>query len=264
MRDAFIFLIPKLTYLINCSFKTGIFPDKWKLANIIPLFKGGNRNTVGNFRPVSLLPLPSKIIEKVVHNRITDFIETHGLLDVNQGGFRKKQSTINTIAKLTNYIFDGINNRVITLACFIDMAKAFDTVNHELLPKKLAKLGMGNILLKWIKNYLTNRKQCISAKNITSPYLNICCGIPQESILGPLFFIIYVNYIKTSLRNCKHLLNADDTVIYITGDIDTTTGLLQFDLNCFKNWCDRNQLTMNIKINKTCNIWFEINDKKIK
>ena len=151
---------------------------------------------------------------------------------------------------MTNDIFDGINNREINLACFIDMAKAFDTVNHELLPKKMAKLGMGNILLKWIKNYLTNRKQCISANNITSPYLNICCGVPQGSILGPLFFIIYVNYIKTSLRNCKHLLNADDTAIYITGDIDTTTGLLQFDLNCFKNWCDRNQIIMNIKKRK--------------
>ena len=250
LKDAFIVLTSEFTYLINISFKTGIFPTNWKLANIIPLFKGGNKNTVGNFRPVSLLPLPSKIIEKIAHNRISSFLETGNYLDNMQGGFRKNQSTINTTAKLTDDIFKGINDRNMTLSCFIDMAKAFDTVNHDILLQKLSKIGIGNFLLKWIKSYLFQRKQCTTANNVTSPYSEILCGVPQGSILGPLFFIVYVNDIEDCLENCKHLLYADDTVIYITGELNVTTNLLQLDLNCFKNWCDKNQLTMNIKKTK--------------
>ena len=135
IKDAFIILITKITFLINCSLKLGIFPDMWKLANVIPLYKGGNRNVVENFRPVSLLPLPTKIIEKIVHNRLTTYLEENNFLDSKQRGFRKNQSTVKTIANLTNDIFEGIYNREMTLACFIDMAKAFDTVNHSILLK---------------------------------------------------------------------------------------------------------------------------------
>ena len=198
LKDAFLTLIRQSTYLLNVSFRTGIFPDCWKLANIIPLFKGGNRNNEGNFRPVSLLPLPSKIIEKIVHQRISNFIETNNYLDDKQGGFRKNHSTINTIANLSNDIFNGINNREMTLSCFIDMAKAFDTVNHQILLQKLSKLGIGNTLFNWVKNYLSDRKQCTTANSITSQFLDISRGVPQGSILGPLFFIIYVNDIKAS------------------------------------------------------------------
>ena len=250
LKDVFIILGTQFTHLLNCILRSGIFPDEWKLANIIPLHKGGNRNNVGNFRPVSLLPLPSKIIEKILHAKISGYLETNNILDVKQGGFRKKQSTINTIAKLTDDIFNGINNRELTLSCFIDMAKAFDTVNHKILLRKLAKLGIGNLLLKLIENYLADRKQCTTANNIKSSYSKILCGVPQGSILGPLFFIIYVNDIGKCVSHCKHLLYADDTVIYITGNIDITTTYLQEDLNRFKKWCDRNQLTMNIKKTK--------------
>ena len=217
LKDTFIILITKFTKLINCSFVTGIFPEYWKLANVIPLFKGGNKNVVGNFRPVSLLPLPSKIIEKIVHDRISTFLENNNLLDIYQGGFRKNQSTINTIAQLTDTIFEGINNRELTLTCYIDMAKAFDTVNHSILVKKLANLGINDKLLNWIKNYLTGRKQCTTTNNITSSYLDISCGVLQGSILGPLFFIIYVNDINRILKNCKHLLCGRYSFIYDWG-----------------------------------------------
>ena len=250
LKDAFIHLHTKLTHLINVSMDTGLFPEKWKSANVIPLFKGGNRNEVGNHRPVSLLPLPSKIIEKIVHNRLSSHLETRNLLDECQGGFRKNHSTIDTTSKLTVDIYLGINNREVTLACFIDMAKAFDTVNHKILVNKLLKLGIGKNVLKWITNYLTNRNQCTTANGITSTYTDISCGVPQGSILGPLFFIIYVNDIVNILNHCKHLLYADDTVLYISGELTHTTALLQQDLNRFKIWCDRNQLTMNIKKTK--------------
>ena len=211
IKDAFIIQVTRLTSLLNRSFDSGIFPNQWKLAKVIPLYKGGNRHDVGNYRPVSLLPLPSKIIEKIVHTRLSSHLEINKLLDSKQGGFRKNHSTIDTVSKLTNYLFNGINCREVTLACFIDMAKAFDTVNHDILIQKLSKLGIKNLLLSWIKNYLTQRKQCTFVNGNTSTLADILCGVPQGSILGPLFFIIYVNDIAIILTSCKHLLYADDT-----------------------------------------------------
>ena len=170
LKDALIHLNVRFTDLLNTSFITGIFPNTWKCARVTPLFKGGDRNFVGNYRPVSLLPLPSKII---VHNKLVAFFDENNILDPNQGGFRKGHSTINTISNLTNDIFNGINSGNLTMSCFIDMAKAFDTVNHSILCKKLSKFGITGGLLIWIKNYLAMRKQCTCANGIVSSYLDV-------------------------------------------------------------------------------------------
>ena len=124
IKDALIHLNVKFTFLINKSLSLGKFPETWKYDKVTPLFKGGKQDIVGNYRPVSLLPLPSKIIEKIVHNRLTRHLELNNFLDPNQGGFRKDHSTINTITKLTNDIFNGINNAQLTISCFIDMANS--------------------------------------------------------------------------------------------------------------------------------------------
>ena len=118
MKDALIHLNENFTHVMNNSLTKGIFPRKWKYGKVTPLFKGGNRNGVGNYRPVSLLPLSSKIIEKIDHNRLLSFLEENNILDPNQGGFRKGHSTVNTISKLTNDIFEGINNGDLTTSCF--------------------------------------------------------------------------------------------------------------------------------------------------
>ena len=130
------------------------------------------------------------------------------------------------------------------------MAKGFDTVNNNILIQKLVKLGIRNVLLNWIKNYLSNKIQRTSANGFTSSFLDIAWGVPQGSTLGPLVFIIYVNDLSNVLKNCQHLLYADDTVLYMTGDTDPCTVLLQQDFQGFKMWCDRNQLTMYIKKTK--------------
>ena len=132
-----------------------------------------------NYRPISLLPIPGKIAEKIVHNRIMTYFETNDLLNNKQGGFRKTNSTINSVSEFTHEIFTAINNKNISLATFIDFSKAFDTVNHNILLKKLKIYGIENNNLKWVENYLEKRQQCIIANGVSSNYQYITCGVPQ-------------------------------------------------------------------------------------
>ena len=229
---------------------TGVFPDLWKNATVIPLKKCGNSNSVTNLRPISLLPLPSKILEKIIHNRMIHHLEINNYLDSNQGGFRKNNSTVNTTVKLTNDIFNSINTRLPTIATFIVMAKAFDTVNHVILIEKLIKLGFTGNLLKLLKNYLENRQQRTLANGCTSGSKTITCGIPQGSTVGPLLFIMYINDINSVLQHCKYQLYADDTVLYSSGEIADATARITLDLSNFKKWCIQNKLTINVKKTK--------------
>ena len=251
LKDAFTCIPKVICHLIQSSLDKGIFPDEWKIANITPLQKGGEKTSVSNLRPVSLLPLPSKIIERIIHDRIMFHVERNNLLENNQGGFRKNHSTMDTIAKFTNDIFEGINNREITTAVFIDLAKAFDTVNHTILLKKLGYIGIKGNLHKILENYLCNRKQMTTVNNIVSKHRRITCGVPQGSILGPLLFLIYVNDISSVIRNCKYQLYADDTVIYHTCMNENDSKInLERNLDNFAAWCNGNALTVNIKKSK--------------
>ena len=168
LKDAFLALIPQLTFMYNLSFETGIFPEEWKVANVIPLRKGGDPTDVGNLRPISLLPLPGKIAERIMHSHLSNFIENRGLLNNKQGGFRKGKSTISTVATLTDDILMGLNDKKFSIAAFIDLKKAFDTINHDILLKKLPHFGLNGNLITWIANYLTNRVQRCTVNGLTS------------------------------------------------------------------------------------------------
>ena len=251
LKDAFMVITSQLSYMYNLSFSSGIFPNEWKIANVIPLRKGGDPTDVNNLRPVSLLPLPGKMAERLMHSHISNFIEAHGLLSDKQGGFRKGRSTIATVASLTDEILLGINNREYTLASFIDLKKAFDTINHKILLKKLPYFGLNINLLQWIENYLSNRKQKCTVNGQTSSELPITCGVPQGSILGPLLFLIYVNDVSTNLLHTNVLLYADDTVIFAKHTDEQTAHLwVSQDLALLQNWCNRNQLTVNLSKTK--------------
>ena len=143
-KHAFMVLIPQLVYLFNLSFGSGIFPHKWKRATVIPLFKGGDRSQVGNYRPILLLPIPGKLIEKIAHSHMTAFLEENSILSERQSGFRKGFSTASAVADLTDNLFQAINNDEVTKAVFLDFRKAFDTVSHKILCKKLEKYGIRN------------------------------------------------------------------------------------------------------------------------
>ena len=191
LRDAFCAIPNIIATLMNLSLSSDIFPDSWKKGKIIPLFKGGDHLEVNNYRPISLLPLPGKIIKKIVHNRITKFLEEHSLLNERQGGFRRGHSTINTVACFTDDIYMNINNSRCTLATFIDLKKAFDTVDHEILLDKLKYLGIKGKLHSWLKSYLLKRTQRTLANGTISDQLPVVCGVPQGLILGPTLFNIY-------------------------------------------------------------------------
>ena len=179
LKDAFICLINQMTFLYNLSFNTGIFPDDWKMAQTTSLPKDGDLTQCNNYRPISLLPLPGKIAEKIAHNRPINYLEFNEILNKKQGGFRKNSSTINSISEFTHEMFSAINNRDISLATFIDFSKAFDTVNHKILINKLRHYGINGKNLSWVENYLLNRKQCTIVNGKSSDYLDVTYGVPQ-------------------------------------------------------------------------------------
>ena len=247
-------IIPtKLCKLFNVSFDTAIIPPDWKIAKVTPLPKAGNSNLVSNYRPISLLPLLSKLIEKIIHKRIYKYLDDYNLLDHRQGGFRPKHSTAKTCSHFVNDLYTAMNNNKFTIAVYIDAMKAFDTVNHSILLKKMYKLGIKGKILDWVKNYLTKRYQRTIANNVISKEKLITCGVPQGSVLGPLLFIIYINDISNAISNSKVSLYADDTVIYIShSDYITAVHLIQSDLEGVYSWCNSNKLTINCKKTKFC------------
>ena len=250
LKDAFMVVIPQLVYLFNLSFATGIFPDCWKEATVIPLDKGGDKTNVGNFRPVSLLPLPGKLIEKIVHARLSTFLHNYDILSEKQGGFRKGFSTAKSVADLTDMFLNNANKGQSTLAVFVDLRKAFDTVDHNILVRKLECYGIDELNLQWCVNYLTNRFQSTLANGKLSSSKEITCGVPQGSVLGPLFFILYVNDMQNAVQKANVQLYADDTVLHSSDkDLDNAAMDLQEGLNQFSVWCHENKLSLNT--NKT-------------
>ena len=252
LKDAFSVLIPNLTYMINLSLTTGIFPPKWKIAKIVPLQKSGDHSDVNNLRPISLLPLPGKLIERAVHTKLSEYLEQNKLLNEFQGGFRTGHSTIGTVADLTDDILLNINDNKCTLVTFIDFRKAFDTVNHAILLRKLELLRIHPHVLKWLEDYLRGRKQCTIANNCTSEEEAVVCGVPQGSILGPLLFLIYVNDIHNKAKECRLRLYADDTATYASlANPRDALCHVQAELDRLHGWCQRNKLTINTCKTKT-------------
>ena len=254
LRDAIMIVLnSQLSHIFDVSLKNCYFPKSWKVATIVPLFKNGKRNDVSNYRPVSLLPIPGKILEKVIHlHNITNFLEKNNILCNRQGGFRKNHSTLSSITDFPNDLFNAINTHNLTKATFFFyLKKAFDTVDHYILIRKLEKMGIRGKLLRWIENYLNERVQKTICNNTVSTVNNVLCGVPKGSILGPLLFLVYINDIENIIENAKFQLYADDTVIYSSSknvaEIETN---LQKNINNFSNWCEINKLTINTKKTK--------------
>ena len=265
IRDAFLAIPEKIVQLFNLSFELADIPDSWKIAKVTPLQKPGNKSDVSNLRPVSLLPIPSKLIEKIVHNRIYKHCKENNILDKKQGGFRPNHSTTKSTAFFINDIYTAINNNEMLIATFIDAMKAFDTVNHNILLKKMKLYGVGGKVLAWLEDYLNERYQCTIANNVVSELKKITYGVPQGTVCGPLLFLIYINDLSHVLEHCRVSLYADDTVLYIPHrDAEDAIHLMQNDLNKLAVWCNENRITINSKKTKYCIFGSRSNIKKSK
>lgn len=244
------YICHSLAYLCNLSLSTSIFPSDWKNAKVTPIFKSGDACNVENYRPISVLSVVSKILERCVHNQLYSFLTSHDILSECQSGFRANHSTATTLLDFQDYVLKNIDKGFATGVIFLDLKKAFDTVNHKLLIEKLNDYGIQNNELKWFQSYLSHRKQVVCIDSVLSDFKHIDIGVPQGSILGPLLFLIYINSLPSSV-NCKVIMYADDTSLLCKSkDPDTLENVLNNNLKSIANWFSKNELTLNIQKTK--------------
>ena len=240
-------LYTPLFHICNISIKYGCFPDKMKIAKVKPLFKANEKELVSNYRPISILPVLSKLLERIMYNKVYNHVVNNQLLYNKQFSFQKQVSTEYAIVQLTREILDSFDKNQFTLGVFIDLSKAFDTVNHEILLSKLRYFGIEGTYLKWFQSYLHNRKQFITfGNNKKSDLLPINCGVPQGSILGPLLFLLYVNDLQKASDILKPLMFADDTnLFYSHKNIRELFKTMNKELINIQQWFNANKLSLN-------------------
>ena len=251
LKETITEIATPLTHIFNTTFTTGIIPDSQKIAKILPIHKAGNKIKLNNYRPISLLPSHSKLLEKMVCTQLLSFLEKNNVLYEHQYGFRRNRSTIQPIIKLLRDIAEenDMKTKNITTAVFLDLSKAFDTLSHDKLLKKLHHCGIRGLSNDWFRNYLQNRKQYVSLEGTNSNLSAIQLGVPQGSILGPILFLIYINDIQHA-TTLNLLSYADDTTVYTSGaTLRSIIPKLNEELGNLNQWFMANKLSLNI--NKT-------------
>ena len=240
-----------LLHIFNLSLKYGVFPENLKIAKVTPIYKTGDPSDVSNYRPISVLTCFSKILERVMYKRLYSFLTINNILYDKQFGFKSGHSTNHAIIHLVHEIFKAFDENKFTLGVFIDLSKAFDTVDHNILLHKLKNYGVVNNNLLWFKIYLTNRKQYISFNDSKTDLATISCGVPQGSILGPLLFLIYLNDLSKFSNILNSILFADDTnLFYSNKDINYLFETVNKELAKLSEWFIANKLSINIKKTK--------------
>ena len=239
-------------HIFNLSLAQGKFINCFKYAKIVPIHKSDSKLEAGNYRPISLLPVASKILEKIVHRRLYSFLSKNHFFNKNQFGFRSNHSTELAASSLINQICGALDGKTKVMSVFLDMSKAFDCVDHDILLEKMSIYGIRGKSLSWFNSYLKGRFQKVMINGVLSE--NTCaveCGVPQGSILGPLLYLIYINDIDECLHYSKSTLYADDTTLTICGgDYKKLFYLINKDLVSLSHWLGLNMLTLNLSKTK--------------
>ena len=252
-----------ITNLVNKMINDGLFPDKLKIAKIIPIYKKNDLHLFENYRPISILPSFSKIFEKILYNQMFNYFTNSDLFYKSQYGFRSLHSTEYAALELIERIIADMDQNLQPMTIFMDFSKAFDTLNHKILLHKLKHYGFSEKSIQLITSYLGDRFQYVNFKDASSEYLKIECGVPQGSILGPFFFIVYINDITTATKLFTPLIYADDTTLFTSLQSYNSENIvtLNQELKIIVNWLKSNKLSLNTQ--KTKAMHFHMPPKKV-
>ena len=247
IKDSIDHIVVPLTHILNLSLTTGKIPDIWKKARVTPIHKGGDASNPSNYRPISVLPVLSKVLEKIVFDQVYTYLCQNDILCPHQHGFRPEHSTLTALWHLTNEICKQIDNGNVVGVVTLDLEKAFDLISFDVILEKIRHLGFDTETLSWFQDYFTNREQLTSVNGYLSESRPVESGVPQGSILGPLLFILTLNDLHKSIRKCSLSLYADDTCIYFASkDPSSLQKTINKDLESLAEWFSNNQLLLNV------------------
>ena len=246
VKDGASIIAGPLSHIVNLSIIQGSVPDSLKLARVTPLFKKNDKTQVGNYRPVSVLSIISKVFERVIYDQLEGYLNEKNLLYNFQSGFRKGYSTDTCLIHLSDFIRFSMDQGQMVGMVLLDLQKAFDTVDHGVLLMKLHAIGLHADAIRWFRSYLTGRNQCVDISGTLSSKASVTCGVPQGSILGPLLFLIYVNDLSGVVKG-KVLLYADDTGILVSGKSKSEIeAALSRSLELVSAWLVDNKLSLHL------------------
>ena len=253
LKEGADLLAPSLTKLFNASLQKGIVPNDWRQAHVTPVFKNGQKDDSSNYTPMSPKSIVSKTLERIVCNRLVRHLNTNNILNENQHGFRAGRSCETQLLDAVHDWSSSLDNGNSVNVVFLDFAKAFDRVRHDLLYKKLNAYGIGHKNLKWIMNFLKNRTQRVVINGSCSSWSNVTSGVPQGTILGSVLFLCFINDIADSIHSTIRLY-ADDCTLYRPISTENDCAVLQADLNSLYAWSNRWKLSFNVRKCKVMNL----------
>jgi hypothetical protein len=244
LREMADVLAEPLAAVFRKSLSEGTLPTQWKEANVTPIFKKGSKSALGNYRPVSLTSIPCKIMEKIIRNSVFEHLDGNGLLSDCQHGFVSKRSCVTNLIEVLNDWTSNLDEGKPVDAIYLDFSKAFDSVPHARLMKKLEANGVNGHVKEWISDFLTERRQRVKINGSESSWKAVTSGVPQGSVLGPVLFVIFINDLP-DVVNSLCSMYADDTKIYGTAETEDDSVIIQKDLDNLVDWADKWQLRFN-------------------